>query len=155
MSTASRVPGAKGIGSVRQRTSPVAITALLLVTICSRAIQARRLLEPGAGVLDTVEAYTCIEAGVVQHPCVVNPAYTFTVGFKAGNSNLADRYATAQRAMFLYGAMPAWQTLLTLHTCCFAGHTKRSQPSTLSASSTKFKQAASPRQHSYNVHGTT
>jgi hypothetical protein len=98
MSTASRVPGAKGIGSVRQRTSPVAITALLLVTICSRAIQARRLLEPGAGVLDTVEAYTCIEAGVVQHPCVVNPAYTFTVGFKADNSNLADRYATAQRA---------------------------------------------------------
>lgn len=53
--------------------------------------------------------------------------------------------------------MPAWQMdqLLTLRNYCFEGHTKRSQPSTSYASSTKLKQAASQRQHSYSVHGTT
>lgn len=90
MSTTSRVAGAKGTGS-RQLTGSVAITALLVLTFCSRAIQSRRLLEPAAGELETVEAYTCIESGVGQHPCVVNPAYTFTFGFKADSSNLADR----------------------------------------------------------------
>jgi hypothetical protein len=130
-STTSRMAGAKGTGS-RHRTSPVAITALMLLTLYIRAIQARRLLEPAAGGLATVEAYTCIEAGVVQHPCVVNPAYTFTTGFKADDSNLADRSATDQRAVSPYWAMPAWQidALLTLRNYCFAGHTKRSQPST-------------------------
>lgn len=65
------------------------LLAILLLFIPSSA--ARKLLQASADGLDTVESYTCIGSGVMQHPCIVNPAYTFAVGFRTNNSHLPDR----------------------------------------------------------------
>lgn len=73
------------------RNSLVEAWLCLILATLSTA-QGRRLSHAAAlGDPDTVEAYTCVGSGALQHPCSVNPAYTFAVGFHADSHNLADR----------------------------------------------------------------
>lgn len=64
---------------------------LTVLTLLIMQVEARKLMQPSSGDLETVESYTCIGSGVLQYPCVVNPAYTFAVGFRRTNISLADR----------------------------------------------------------------
>lgn len=41
--------------------------------------------------LDTEQSYACIGSGVMQHPCTINPAYTFASAVKLNSNNLPDR----------------------------------------------------------------
>jgi hypothetical protein len=68
------------------------LTLALVVCVCTA--QARVLHEPGSQQLPASPmAYTCITARSMHpDPCIVNPAYSFSLGSKAisSSSSLAD-----------------------------------------------------------------
>jgi hypothetical protein len=66
-------------------------TLLAVIMLSAMLVDARKLMRQSSGDLETVESYTCIGSGVLQYPCVVNPAYTFAVGSITNSSSLEDR----------------------------------------------------------------
>jgi hypothetical protein len=86
----SRASGAGRLSLERKSSKARLVTLIVILLSLLMHCQARKLMQAAAGELDTV-AYTCIESGVAQHPCVVNPAYTFAIGFKTNTDQLADR----------------------------------------------------------------
>lgn len=83
--------------------SQAAMILLLLFSMSPGCLAGRMMLQQAAAagsaaadvvplLPSTTESFTCVVSGVMQHPCIVNPAYTFAVGFKTEvSSNVADR----------------------------------------------------------------